>query len=82
MTGIIELGMAFQSSETAGERALYCLGGLLSIVLGIVLFARPDLGAVSLAEVIGLFCLAYGVTSLVLAAKTHETGDALTHVLS
>ena len=50
--------------------------GLLSILLGVVLFARPHLGAVALAEVFGLFSLAYGVTSLVLAARTHDAGDA------
>lgn len=82
VTGIIEVGLAFQSSDTAGERALYGLGGLLSILLGVVLFARPSLGAVSLAEVFGLFSLAYGVTSLVLAARTHDSGESLSHVFN
>jgi uncharacterized membrane protein HdeD (DUF308 family) len=82
VTGMIELGMAFRSAEAASERALYSLGGLLSIALGVVLFARPSLGAVALAEVFGLFSLAFGVTSLVLAAKTHDTGKTLSHVLS
>ena len=82
VSGVIELAMAFRSDEAAGERALYGLGGLLSILLGVVLFARPHLGAVALAEVFGLFSLAYGVTSLVLAARTHDSGDALSHVLS
>jgi uncharacterized membrane protein HdeD (DUF308 family) len=82
VTGVMELVMAFQSSETAGERALYGLGGLLSILLGVVLFARPHLGAVALAEVFGLFSLAYGATSLMLAARTHHAGDALSHALS
>lgn len=82
VTGIIELAMAFESSDTAGERALYSLGGLLSILLGVVLFARPHIGAVALAEVFGLFSLAYGATSLVLAARTHDAGDTLSHALS
>ena len=82
VTGIIELAVAFQSSEAAGERALYALGGLLSILLGVVLFARPHLGAVALAEVFGLFSLAFGATSLVLAVRTHDAGDALSHALN
>jgi uncharacterized membrane protein HdeD (DUF308 family) len=82
VTGIIELAMAFQCSETAGERALYALGGLLSSLLGVALFARPHLGAVALAEVFGLFSPAYGATSLVLAARTHNSADALSHALS
>ena len=81
-----EAKIAFQSVlerlDPKSERALYGLGGLLSILLGVVLFARPHLGAVALAEVFGLFSLAYGATSLVLAARTHDAGDALSHALS
>ncbi|MDQ1597738.1 MAG: hypothetical protein QOI70_1162 [Microbacteriaceae bacterium] len=69
-----ELAIAFVSDETVGDRALFGLTGLLSVALGIVLFARPDIGAVSLAEVFGLFSLAIGVSSLVLAASAHGTG--------
>jgi uncharacterized membrane protein HdeD (DUF308 family) len=81
VTGIIELGLAFRSSEAASERALFSLGGLLSVALGAVLLARPSLGAVALAEVFGLFGLAFGVTSLVLAVKTRHSGETLSHAL-
>jgi uncharacterized membrane protein HdeD (DUF308 family) len=74
VAGVGRFAMAFTANETAGERALFGFGGLLSIALGIVLFARPDLGAVSLAEVFGLFSLAYGTWSIVLAASAHSAG--------
>jgi uncharacterized membrane protein HdeD (DUF308 family) len=80
VVGIGELALALGTGETGGERALFGLGGLLSIALGIVLFARPDIGAVSLAEVFGLFSLAYGVSSLVLSARAKDTGDLLSQV--
>jgi len=51
------------------------------IVLGVALFARPDLGALSLAEVFGIFSLALGVWSLVLAASTRVTGSRLDRML-
>ncbi|TMK53990.1 MAG: HdeD family acid-resistance protein [Actinobacteria bacterium] len=73
VSGIGEFAMAFASHEAAGQRALFGFGGLLSMALGVALFARPDLGAVSLAEVFGLFSLALGVWSLVLAASAHHT---------
>src|SRR5690348_1836888 len=38
--GLVELVAAFQSGETAGTRALFILGGLVSIAFGVVLFAR------------------------------------------
>jgi uncharacterized membrane protein HdeD (DUF308 family) len=77
VSGVGEFAMTFASSETAGQRALFGLGGFLSVAFGIVLFARPDLGAVSLAEILGLFSLAYGISSLVLSTTIRDTGLAL-----
>jgi len=81
VTGGGEFALAFAADETGGERVLFGLGGLVSIALGLVLFARPRLGAVSLAEVFGLFSLAVGITSLVLAVKVHHTGETISEVL-
>jgi uncharacterized membrane protein HdeD (DUF308 family) len=72
VTGGIEFAAAFGEHETAGERALFGLGGLVSIALGVVLFARPDIGAVSLAEVFGLFSIVSGVGSIVAAIDLHH----------
>ena len=44
--GIAEFAFAFAAGETAGTRALFLLGGLVSIAFGVVLFARPGVGAV------------------------------------
>jgi uncharacterized membrane protein HdeD (DUF308 family) len=80
VTGIVEVTLAFQRGETAGERALWALGGLVSIALGVVLAVRPDIGAVTLATVFGLFSIVSGTTSLVLAAQTrrvHATAERL-----
>lgn len=74
VTGASELGMMFLAGEAAGRRALYAVAGLLSIAFGIVLFARPDIGAVSLAELFGIFSLAAGISTLALAASVHQTG--------
>ncbi|MFI9757478.1 HdeD family acid-resistance protein [Streptomyces sp. NPDC051963] len=63
-TGVMEIVLAFQRGETAGERALFLLTGLVSIVLAFVLFVRPDIGAVSLATVFGLFSMVYGVSAV------------------
>ena len=44
------------------------VAGLLTVVTGIVLIASPGIGAVSLALILGIYLLAYGVTLLVSAA--------------
>jgi uncharacterized membrane protein HdeD (DUF308 family) len=77
VSGVGEIATAFASDDTAGDRALFGLTGLLSVALGVVLFARPDIGAVSLAQVFGLFSLALGVSSLVVASSTHRTATQL-----
>lgn len=70
--GGFEVALAFAAGESAPERLLFALGGLLWIVFGIVLFARPDIGAVALAEIFGLFFLIFGVSSLVMSVNVHH----------
>jgi uncharacterized membrane protein HdeD (DUF308 family) len=74
VTGIVEVALTFRPGETAGERTMWLLGGLVSIALGVVLFIRPDIGAVSLATIFGLFSLFSGVTALVLSAQARQAG--------
>jgi len=72
VVGCGEFGMAFSVEGSAGNRFLLGLTGVLSVVLGAVLLAHPDEGAVALAEVFGLFSLAFGITSLILSFQVHE----------
>jgi uncharacterized membrane protein HdeD (DUF308 family) len=67
--GFLEVIFAFSAGETAGERALLGLTGLISVALGVVFAIRPDVGAVTIAEVFGLFSIVVGISSLVLGAN-------------
>lgn len=69
-TGATEVGLGFLRGETAGERTLFLLTGLVSVALGFVLFVRPDIGAVSLATVFGLFSIVHGISAVF--ASTEE----------
>jgi len=62
--GVIEVYAGFRVNKSAGTRALFFVSGLISIAFGIVLFARPGMGAVTLALLIGLFSLVYGFSAL------------------
>jgi uncharacterized membrane protein HdeD (DUF308 family) len=75
--GILEFGFAFHSGETAGERALLGLTGLVSIALGLAFAVRPDIGAVTIAEVYGLFSLVSGISSIVVGSNLRHTGTIL-----
>jgi uncharacterized membrane protein HdeD (DUF308 family) len=67
--GFLELVLAFRAGETAGERALLGLTGLISVALGLVFAIRPDVAAVTIAEVYGLFSIVTGISSLVMGTN-------------
>jgi uncharacterized membrane protein HdeD (DUF308 family) len=81
VTGVVEAALALRQGETAGERAMWALTGLVSVALGIVLFIRPDIGALSLATVFGLFSVVYGISSLMLAFQARKV-DIPSHRLA
>src|SRR6201996_3062666 len=61
IAGVVEIAAAFAAGEPAGTRALFILGGLVSIAFGVVLFARPHVGAITLALLFGLVNLIAGI---------------------
>jgi uncharacterized membrane protein HdeD (DUF308 family) len=77
VTGLLEISAGFRAAESAGTRALFFVSGLISIAFGIVLFARPGIGAVTLALVFGLFNLIYGISALVLGIDLRRTHHRL-----
>jgi uncharacterized membrane protein HdeD (DUF308 family) len=68
-----EIAAAFGKGEQAGTRAMFILGGLISIAFGVVLCARPGVGAITLALLFGLFNLAYGAWALVQGIELRRT---------
>jgi uncharacterized membrane protein HdeD (DUF308 family) len=64
--GIIAIGGAFWLPIDGGDTALMILGGLVSILFGIVIFARPGTGALVTLALIAAFALVTGITELVL----------------
>jgi uncharacterized membrane protein HdeD (DUF308 family) len=72
VAGAFEISLTFRSGEGAGERAMWLLGGIVSIALGLVLFIRPDIGAESLSIVFGLYSVAFGFSALVLSAQAKQ----------
>ena len=79
--GFAEIFAGFQSGETAGTRAMFIIAGLVSVAFGIVLFARPNVGAVTLALLFGLFSLIYGVSQITTGVELRRTGQTLDKVL-
>ena len=62
--GLLQITVAFRKGEPAGSRAMLILCGLVSVAFGTVLFARPGVGALTLALLFGLFNLIHGAVML------------------
>ena len=75
--GVVEFSAAVASGEPAGTRAMFILGGLVTIAFGVVLCARPGIGAVPLALLFGLFNLIAGIWMLAQGIALRRTGKTL-----
>ena len=58
--GLVEFSAAFASGEPANTLGRAHPGGLVTIAFGVVLCARPGIGAITLALLFGLFNLIAG----------------------
>jgi uncharacterized membrane protein HdeD (DUF308 family) len=65
--GIIAIGGGLWLPLHGGDRALLTLTGLVSILFGIVMFAKPGDGALVLLALIAAFALVRGISELVVA---------------
>jgi uncharacterized membrane protein HdeD (DUF308 family) len=72
--GVAEIGAGFQIGERAGTRALFILAGLVSVLFGVLLFARPGVGAVTLALLFGLYALIYGFSQITAGFQVRQLG--------
>jgi uncharacterized membrane protein HdeD (DUF308 family) len=52
---------------------MHILTGLMAASFGVLLFARPNVGVVTLALLFGLFSLIYGISQTVLGAQLRQT---------
>src|SRR3984885_9343177 len=75
--GFAEVFAGFQAGESAGTRTMFILSGLVSVAFGVLLFARPGVGAVTLALLFGLYGMIYGFSQITAGIQLrHLGGDA------
>jgi uncharacterized membrane protein HdeD (DUF308 family) len=75
--GFAEVFAGFGAAETAGTRAMFILGGLVSVAFGVLLFARPGVGAVTLALLFGLYSMIYGFSQITTGIQVRHVGGSL-----
>jgi uncharacterized membrane protein HdeD (DUF308 family) len=68
-TGVLQIVAAIRLRKEIQGEWLLILGGLASLVFGVLLMARPGAGAVSLLWLIGAYAIVFGVLLVLLAFK-------------
>jgi uncharacterized membrane protein HdeD (DUF308 family) len=76
VAGVAEVVAGFAAGESAGTRAMFILTGLVSVAFGVLLFARPNVGAVTLALLFGLYSLVYGFTQISAGVQVRQLGKS------
>ncbi|PPQ36114.1 hypothetical protein CCS01_05770 [Rhodopila globiformis] len=71
ITGVLELVAAFRLHASHGRWWL-ALGGIVSLVWGLLLAAAPMIGAVVVAWWLGFYAIFFGITLLVAAWRLRE----------
>jgi uncharacterized membrane protein HdeD (DUF308 family) len=69
LTGILQIAVAIDFRKALKGELLLIAAGILSVIVGVLLFFYPITGLAALAQVIGIFSIASGIILLVLSAK-------------
>ena len=69
ITGILEIAAAIRLRNEITNEWMLGLGGLISIILGVVLFFEPVAGGLAIIWTIGAYALIFGVLLLILGFR-------------
>lgn len=73
--GITQLVAAFGTKTSGGLKALYIIGGIFSIIAGLIALFRPILSGVALAWVIGIWLIARAIIEVYAAFAVDSGSD-------
>jgi len=68
-TGVVEIAAAIQLRKLLTNEWALLLSGILSVVFGVLVIARPNAGALSILWLIGTYAILYGIMLLTIAIR-------------
>ena len=77
LTGVLEIVAALRLRRVIADEFLLGLGGIVSIVLGVLVLVQPSLGAAALAVLFGAYAIVVGVLQIWLGARLKRLGESL-----
>ncbi len=76
VTGIVEIVVAFRLRRAIANELGLIIGGVLSVIFGIVLVAAPGAGALAVVFLIGAYAIVFGLALLGLAWRLRAHSEA------
>ena len=76
-TGILEVVVAIRLRKEINGEWLLVLGGLASVLFGVIIMARPGAGALALLWLIATYAVIFGVILVILAFKVRTFSNQL-----
>ncbi|HEY2338934.1 MAG TPA: DUF308 domain-containing protein, partial [Steroidobacteraceae bacterium] len=71
-TGLLEIAAAVRLRKQIEGEFWLALAGIASVTFGVLLAARPGVGALTILWLIGVYAIAFGVILLLLAFKVRS----------
>jgi len=64
VSGVLAILGAFSKEVETSNKALQILGGVLSIILGLILLSTPGIGLLTIVWVLGIYGIIYGISQI------------------
>lgn len=82
VTGVLEIVAAIQFRRVIEGEWLLILGGVLSIIFGVLMFVYPMEGAVSVVWAVGIYAIIFGISEIIFSFRLHSLPGEFKKALS
>jgi uncharacterized membrane protein HdeD (DUF308 family) len=72
LTGIVEIIGTIRMRREISDEWLFVLGGVLSVLFGLLVFARPGVGAIAVVWLIGFYAIVLGIQRIAVAFRMRD----------
>jgi uncharacterized membrane protein HdeD (DUF308 family) len=78
LTGIAELASAFMMGRSLAQEWMLAIGGIISIILGVLFFVDPINALYTILLIVGIYAIIFGVLLIIRAIRFRSTTPAAT----